>query len=171
MLIQVNKERCTGCGVCLDACSLGAIQLVDHCAVINDELCTQCQACADACPNEAITAILEPTQSTSLVTLPETDARAIPVQQPGILPAMAVSARRLAPLAGSVLAYLGHEVAPQLVDIIINAAERRLSQSTPSPTTALPNSTRRPTAQRKGERRQTRYRRGQPGPKNLDDRR
>jgi Fe-S-cluster-containing hydrogenase component 2 len=160
MIIQVDQELCTGCGVCIDACPTGAIQLVHQLAVIDDILCTHCQACADACPSEAITAILIPAQPISIVTLPETDSRAVSVQQSETLPATVTPAPRLAPLADTALAFLGQEVAPRLADIFITALERRLARPATTSTTPLPKFSSRSTAQSRGERRQTRYRRG-----------
>ena len=163
MIIQVDQELCNGCGVCIDACATGAIQLVTQRAVIDDILCTHCQACADACPNEAITAILIPAQSISIVTLPETDSRAVPVQQSETLPATVIPAPRLAPLADTALAFLGHEVAPRLVDIFFTTLERRLARPATTSTPQPSKFSARHTAQPRGERRQTRYRRGRIG--------
>ena len=160
MIIHVSLELCAGCGVCLDACSTGAIQLVDQRAVIDNLLCTQCQACADACPNGAITAILIPAQGAILEALPEAESRLIPVQLSEKQPALAASVRRLAPLAGTALAYLGQEVAPRLADVLINSLEHWLAQPAAVPTTPLPKLSRRYAAQGRGVRRQTRYRRG-----------
>ncbi len=171
MIIQVDQELCTGCGMCIDACATGAIQLMDQRAVINDVLCTHCQDCADACPNEAITAILMPAQSTTMVSPAETDSPAVPVQQSETLSAMATPAHRLAPLAGAALAFLGHEVAPRLADIFITALERRLAPQATTSTTPLSKFSSRPTAQRRGERRQTRYRRGRAPYRNQEERR
>jgi len=49
----VDLEKCTGCGICVDVCPAGAIE-VNQQAVINDEACTGCAACVSECPNEAI---------------------------------------------------------------------------------------------------------------------
>jgi Fe-S-cluster-containing hydrogenase component 2 len=160
MINHVSPELCAGCGVCLDACSTGAIQLVDQRAVIDDILCTQCQACAEACPNGAITAILIPAQGAILETLPEAGTQLIPAHQSEKQPALAATVRRLVPLAGTALAFVGQEVAPRLADVLINSLERSLVRPAAVPTTLLSTSSRRRAAQGRGVRRQTRYRRG-----------
>jgi ferredoxin len=57
MAIEIDKAKCTGCGLCVDACSLealAALELTDGIAVVDPELCVECGACIDACPVEAI---------------------------------------------------------------------------------------------------------------------
>jgi len=53
--IEVIEEFCTGCGVCVNACPFGAIEITDGVARILDN-CTVCGACVDACPFDAIVA-------------------------------------------------------------------------------------------------------------------
>ncbi len=53
-MVKVDKEECTGCGTCVDACPVEAISLVDGVAQINREECTECLTCVDECPVEAI---------------------------------------------------------------------------------------------------------------------
>jgi len=49
----VDSEKCTGCGICIDVCPAGAIEVKEK-AVIDDEICTGCAACITECPNKAI---------------------------------------------------------------------------------------------------------------------
>ena len=56
--IEVNREICSGCGVCVALCSYDAIKLEKSgngaLAVINDPRCKRCGVCVAACPSAAI---------------------------------------------------------------------------------------------------------------------
>jgi ferredoxin len=49
----INKEECTACGVCADACNEEAITVNDF-AEVDSEKCTGCGTCVEECPVEAI---------------------------------------------------------------------------------------------------------------------
>lgn len=51
---KVNKDECTGCEECVEACPAECISMKDDVAVIDAGECTECSACVDACPAEAI---------------------------------------------------------------------------------------------------------------------
>lgn len=53
MTIQVDLDKCTGCGNCVPVCPFGLIEIVDEKAHIN-EGCTLCGACQEACGYDAI---------------------------------------------------------------------------------------------------------------------
>ncbi len=49
----IDSEKCTLCGVCVDSCPFGAMEIVKERVVISDE-CRFCGACVEACPQGAI---------------------------------------------------------------------------------------------------------------------
>ncbi len=53
-MIEVIREKCTGCKLCLKACAYNAIKVEDKLAEILTDNCTLCGACVSACPFEAI---------------------------------------------------------------------------------------------------------------------
>jgi ferredoxin len=57
-IIQIDKEKCNGCGACADACHEGAIGMVDGKAqLLRDDYCDGLGDCLPACPTGAITFI------------------------------------------------------------------------------------------------------------------
>lgn len=53
MSIFLDKEKCTGCKLCLSSCPYGAIEMVEGKAQIT-EACVLCGACVASCPVKAI---------------------------------------------------------------------------------------------------------------------
>jgi len=51
----VDQEMCTSCGICVEACPVGAIALDEqNLAEIHDAECIRCGRCHDVCPVEAV---------------------------------------------------------------------------------------------------------------------
>jgi ferredoxin len=54
-IITIDESACTGCGLCIDACHEGALQLVNGKAkLVSDSTCDGLGACLPACPADAI---------------------------------------------------------------------------------------------------------------------
>lgn len=54
-IVEIDQEKCTGCGLCVSACHEGAIQMVNGKAkLVSDSYCDGLGACLPACPTDAI---------------------------------------------------------------------------------------------------------------------
>lgn len=125
MVMQVYREECNGCGICVETCPNDAIILLDGKAEINSQKCTMCTSCAEACPNEAIRAV-DLTQG-----IVPASPSVIKMANPETIPSPPT--RTLAPWMSATLSFLGREVAPRLLDVLLGRIEQReanpLSQS------------------------------------------
>ncbi|HNV23842.1 MAG TPA: electron transfer flavoprotein subunit alpha [Candidatus Omnitrophota bacterium] len=54
MSIEIIKDKCTGCSICLKVCPFAALVMSNKKAVVDLDKCTLCGACQDACPFKAI---------------------------------------------------------------------------------------------------------------------
>ena len=54
-MINFDKQKCTGCGVCVKTCPQGVIAMKEKKAVLtNYYKCMECGACANNCSFDAI---------------------------------------------------------------------------------------------------------------------
>ena len=54
--LRVEEEKCIGCGMCIDVCPQGVLNLPNgKVQIVNRDACMECGACAQNCPAEAIT--------------------------------------------------------------------------------------------------------------------
>ena len=53
-MLQVRKELCVGCGLCIENCPRQAIHLVRGQAEIDRNRCVPCHICRQVCPQGAI---------------------------------------------------------------------------------------------------------------------
>jgi len=47
--MQIDYEKCTGCGGCVNICPQIAIYFINNKAFIDQYLCTECRTCVTAC--------------------------------------------------------------------------------------------------------------------------
>ena len=54
-IIQIDEEKCDGCGQCVPACAEGSLELVGgKVRVVSENLCDGLGACLGECPNGAL---------------------------------------------------------------------------------------------------------------------
>jgi Fe-S-cluster-containing hydrogenase component 2 len=54
-IVQIDEEKCDGCGQCVLACAEGSLEIIDGKAkVISDHLCDGLGACIGECPQDAL---------------------------------------------------------------------------------------------------------------------
>ena len=54
-IIEIDEDKCTGCGACVTKCAEGALQIVDGKAkVVNEVFCDGLGACIGECPEGAL---------------------------------------------------------------------------------------------------------------------
>jgi len=51
---EINRERCTGCGICIEHCPTGAVRLSSRVPEINRKKCIKCFCCQEFCPQKAV---------------------------------------------------------------------------------------------------------------------
>ncbi|MCX6251823.1 MAG: mercury methylation ferredoxin HgcB [Bacteroidetes bacterium] len=53
--LELDKEKCNGCGMCMIVCPHAVFEIENRKALIrNKNLCMECGACEKNCPEEAI---------------------------------------------------------------------------------------------------------------------
>ena len=54
-IVNINEDKCDGCGLCVPSCAEGAIKIIDGKAkLLSENLCDGLGACLGECPQGAI---------------------------------------------------------------------------------------------------------------------
>lgn len=146
-MMQVDLEKCTGCGQCPDACPVEAISMVEGKATIDVDTCLSCEACVKVCPEGAISEVRLP--------VPVTTADIQPVKMQTARPVLLSSSESRFAWTKPALSFVGREIVPRLADAFVAALDRRLSASSKTQAILDPGIVR----QTNGGRRQMRRRR------------
>ena len=57
-IVEIDEEKCDGCGLCVPACAEGAIQIINNKArVVSETYCDGLGACLGECPQKAISIV------------------------------------------------------------------------------------------------------------------
>jgi len=57
-IIQIDDEKCDGCGLCVPSCAEGALQIVNgKVRLVSEKFCDGLGACLGECPNDALKVI------------------------------------------------------------------------------------------------------------------
>ena len=124
--INIIKEKCVGCTLCVKVCPFGALSMHEKKAILNLELCTLCGACVEACKYNAITLKREK------AGLADTDAKGVWVfceQKRGVVQSVSYEllgkGRELANKLKSPLCaiLLGHEIENKAQELIHRQAD------------------------------------------------
>ncbi|ODS42909.1 MAG: ferredoxin [Candidatus Altiarchaeales archaeon IMC4] len=52
---KVDKEKCIGCGMCVDVCPVDVFELAENkSGPVNASACVECKQCVENCPVGAI---------------------------------------------------------------------------------------------------------------------
>ncbi len=52
---EIDTDECSGCGICVDTCAAGVLEIAgDTAAVSNEDACVACGDCMEECPMGAI---------------------------------------------------------------------------------------------------------------------
>jgi electron transfer flavoprotein alpha subunit len=79
-IVEIFKDKCIGCGACIDKCKFEALTLEGPVVEVIPEKCTNCGVCVKACPTDALKVERPPKKAKTETSKPA--AEPAPVAQP-----------------------------------------------------------------------------------------
>lgn len=125
-MIEINTQRCNGCGECVEVCPSGAIYLVEGKATVEQKLCCDCASCVAICPTEAISLVTPAEAVVGSVRVPalRSEPQVIQVKTESAPASLRAS---LLPAVGGALAWAGREILPRLAEVLLYDLDRRVT--------------------------------------------
>lgn len=121
-MISIDRQKCNGCGICVDICPTGAITVQDNIAVVEYDLCEDCQVCMDACPQDAIL------RQEQISVVEKQPVSTIPASKVEVLPLKSENNRKAISKNRSLITAFGSaiiEVLPRLASLAVDWLEHR----------------------------------------------
>jgi NAD-dependent dihydropyrimidine dehydrogenase PreA subunit len=86
-IIEIDPERCDGCGLCVPSCAEGAIQVIDGKAqLLAEKYCDGLGACLGECPNDALHVIEREAEDFDEQAVEEYLKQQTPREKPAAMP-------------------------------------------------------------------------------------
>jgi len=131
MGIKVNLEKCIGCRLCVKACALNAIEVIDKKAVIDTVKCNFCAACVEACKKYSAITITKDLIGGGIIDISEYKNVAVFIEQragtvAGVSYEMLGEGRKLADRLGEKLfaVLIGHAMQKQAEELAYYGADK-----------------------------------------------
>jgi ferredoxin len=110
-MIYVDRDKCDGCGLCVDACPHSALKLVDGAVEVDLDRCQETGTCLEICPRGAL---LEVTEAGDPEVSTLEKAPTSMVEQKETRVSRRQSSATIVPWVGAAIQFLVTDVVPQL---------------------------------------------------------